>query len=192
MPPGQEIVSSIYGAWRVALMDSNAFSHFNQTIEGFWRSFFAMVLVVPIFAFHTAIGYSSRPIEEIQVHDMADVVAIQVLAMLLAWIAFPVAMIWVSRLLRVEHRYVPYIIALNWATVIAIAIMLITTLLHSVEVIPRGLAGSFLVFAIGYVFFYQFLVARGGLQTGTGTAIGVVAFDFALGQLINTAFGALL
>ena len=146
-----------------------------------------MILVVPIFALYTAIGYSSLPIEEIQVYDMADVVAVRALGMVLAWIAFPVAMIWVSRLLRVEHRYVPYIIASNWAAVIIITIMLISTLLHSVEAIPRGLAGSFLIFAIGYVFFYQFLVARGGLQTSTGTAIGVVAFDFALGPRARPA-----
>ena len=40
-----EATRSIHGAWRIALMDRNALSYFNVTIDGFWRSFVALGVV---------------------------------------------------------------------------------------------------------------------------------------------------
>ena len=40
----------------------------------------------------------------------------------LSWIVFPVAMIFLCRLLGLTETYVPYIIALNWSAIIQTAI----------------------------------------------------------------------
>ena len=48
MPSLQEITASIYGAWRLALLDRSGMNWFNHSIEGFWRSFFVALLIAPL------------------------------------------------------------------------------------------------------------------------------------------------
>ena len=50
MPDHEEVLHSLYGAYRLAFLDRSGMSHFNLSVDGFWRSFFAAVLVAPGFA----------------------------------------------------------------------------------------------------------------------------------------------
>ena len=56
MPDRQEVASSLYGAWRLACLDESGMGYFNISVEGFWRSFFAAVLLAPVYML--AIGQS--------------------------------------------------------------------------------------------------------------------------------------
>ena len=47
IPDQQEVIRSIYGAWRLPWLDRSGMGHFNLSVDGFWRSFFAAVLVAP-------------------------------------------------------------------------------------------------------------------------------------------------
>ena len=47
MPDRQEVLSALYGAYRLAWFDVSGMTFLNLTVEGFWRSFFAAVLVAP-------------------------------------------------------------------------------------------------------------------------------------------------
>lgn len=194
MPSGQEILDSLYGAWRILRMDPGALGYFNQSVEGFWRSFFAIVLVVPIFAFITYVGTESAP-EEQQVAAVlapGTSVIVHTLALLLAWAAFPTAMIWLTRMLNLSHRYVVYIIVWNWSNVISAVIFLIVMLLLVTGILSQGVVGVLGIFAFGYVLFYSYLVARAGLDCTGGTAIGIVVFEVVLEHLIDIGVTGLL
>jgi len=193
MPSSQEIVGSLYGAWRILRMDPAALGHFNQSIDGFWRSFFAIVLVLPIFAFVTYVGIDATPDEEAErVLARGPLVVIHALALLLAWAAFPAAMIWLSRMLGLGHRYVTYIIVWNWSNVISAAIFLFVMLLLVTGLLPQGVGAGLGIFAFGYVLFYSYLVARAGLACPAGTAIGIVVFEVVLEHVIDLAVTSLL
>ena len=191
MLSGQEIVSSIYGAWRILRFDPRALDHFDLTIEGFWRSFFAALLVAPAYAVSSLIRYTSVPAEETADIDPVAFIVVRLIGFALAWAAFPVAMIWVSRLLQLGHRYVTYIVVWNWSSVITMAIMLPLAMLLSLGFVPTGLASGVMIFAFGYVLFYAYLVARAGLACGTGTAIAIVVFEIALNHLMDLGAGKL-
>lgn len=193
MPSSQEIVGSLYGAWRILRMDPGALGYFNQSIDGFWRSFFAIVLVVPIFAFVSYVGIDAVPEEEVETAlAPGTLVLIHAVALLVAWAAFPTAMIWLSRMLDLGHRYVTYIIVWNWSNVISAAIFLVVMLLMVTGLLPVGVASALGVFAFGYVLFYSYLVARAGLGCTTGTAIGIVVFEVVLEHVIDLGVSGLL
>ncbi len=46
----REAIVSLYGAWRLARLDRRGFEVFDQTPAGAIRSFFAAVLVAPMYA----------------------------------------------------------------------------------------------------------------------------------------------
>ena len=47
IPSPLEIAYGIYGAWRLARLDVTGMEVFDRTVAGFWKSFFAAVLVAP-------------------------------------------------------------------------------------------------------------------------------------------------
>jgi hypothetical protein len=55
---GAEIVRAIFGAYRLAHFDATGLAYFNNTVEGFWRSFIAAVLAAPAAAILVMINWS--------------------------------------------------------------------------------------------------------------------------------------
>ena len=48
---------SIYGAYRLARLDAAGMSYFDTSVAGFWRSFFAAVIIAPFYAMLLAIRF---------------------------------------------------------------------------------------------------------------------------------------
>ena len=61
MPDRAEVLRSLYGAYRLAFLDQSGMAHFNLSVDGFWRSFFAAVLVAPGFAVLVVQKLVARP-----------------------------------------------------------------------------------------------------------------------------------
>ena len=191
MPSRQEIWSSIYGAWRILRFDPNALQHFNLTIEGFWRSFFAFVLVAPIVLVATLLSYEQLPEEARSAFDPTTIAVTQLISHVLIWIAMPVAMIGICRLLNLTHRYVTFIIIWNWANFVAASIMLVPGLILTTGLLSPGFGQIVMVLVLGYVLFYNYLVAKYGLECTTGIAIGIVVFDLVISIFIEYAISSL-
>ena len=49
MISGQYVTNALYGAYRLARADTNGLSYFDNSNAGFWRSFYAAVLIAPLF-----------------------------------------------------------------------------------------------------------------------------------------------
>jgi hypothetical protein len=60
MPNQEEVLRSIYGAYRLAWLDRSGMSQLNLSVEGFWRSFFAAILVAP--------GYALLVAQDLMIH----------------------------------------------------------------------------------------------------------------------------
>ena len=61
MPPKQEIVASLYGAWRLMRLDPTGMTYFNLSSDGFWRSFFAAVMIAPFYVALAYIKFAGEP-----------------------------------------------------------------------------------------------------------------------------------
>ena len=190
-----EITKSINGAWRIARMDQNALNYFNMSIEGFWRSFLAVLIVVPLYVVFLVLNLGQLSGMELPTNSATSkefYVAIKLAAHIHGWLAFPVVMILISRLMDLSQRYVPYIIVWNWSNVLVMAVILPAVLLFPPSAQAGPSANLILMAAQITVLFYGYLVARAGLQCKILTAIGVVMLDLLLGLLFNLLAGRLL
>ena len=190
-----EITQSLNGAWRIARMDQNALNYFNMSIEGFWRSFLAVLIVLPLYVVFLVLNLGQLSGMELPTGSATSkelYVAIKLAAHILGWLAFPVVMIPISRLMDLSQSYVPYIIVWNWSNVLVMAVILPAVLLFPPSAQSDQSAKLILMAAQITVLFYGYLVARVGLQCKILTAIGVVMLDLLLGLLFNLLAGRLL
>ena len=194
MSLGAEVVRSVRGAFRIAMLDADAPKWFNLSIEGFWRSFLAPVMLAPfylgIILYDAGAGAAAAGAEAAA--DAAEpdgLVLLRVLSFALGWIAYPLAMIPIARMLQLGGAYVPYIIMWNWSAVPQAALMVPALL--AVEFMEPRAAGLLFMSAMLTVLFYGYLVARAGLRCAPATAAGVVVLDLVLSLLINAGVRAL-
>lgn len=192
MPRQEEILRSLHGAYLLARMDRSGMSRFNLSIDGFWRSFFAAVLVAPGYALLVAQKLADRiePVPEdrpsvvaVQQFDLGWVLFIQTMAYVVGWAAFPLAAAAVTWALSLGRHYVPLIVATNWAAVIQIGLFLLALALS--VILPSPLSGLVLTLVTVSILFYQWFVIRTALQSTGGVALALVLLDLLLNTVIN-------
>ena len=177
IPSRAEIARSLTGAWRLLLLDPGAMRLFDISIGGFRRSFFAALLVAPLYVLR---GLLDPVVIEAEAAGVGHGLG-QVLAYVLAWAAFPVAMIFIARLLDLRGAYLGFIVALNWARVLE-AVLLVMV---SGAAAAAGAPSDFLTLtAIGAVLAYQWVVTRTALATTGPIAAALVIIDTLLESLI--------
>jgi hypothetical protein len=172
-PMIREVKRSIWGAARFASFDPRGLHYFNLTIEGFWRSFLAAVVSLPLFLAIDALSY--RPTEFIHYLNLA-------LGYGISWIALPIVMIPVVIVLELRPVYMPFVVTYNWTSVITYGLALVTVLLfHADNTIGASLSLAFWVVSC----LYRWFVAKVALNAGILIPIVVVVLDQVLATLIS-------
>lgn len=187
------VVDNLSGAWRLMLGRPDGLSRLDVTIEGFWRSFAAIVLVLP---FAVLAFFSQRAIEAaLAPEGIAPLtgarIAVSTLALLVDWIAFPLAFALLARPFGLGSRYVPFIVARNWAAVLIGALVSVLHVLHLLGVLPSAVMPFALIGALAVTFRFSYVIARITLATSMAMAIPVVALDFLLSLVVWSAFDRL-
>ncbi|MDA1099404.1 MAG: hypothetical protein O2967_10520 [Proteobacteria bacterium] len=186
---------SIHGAWRIARLDPDALAYFNVTADGFWRSFSALILVMPVYIGFLILSHSQQSGPELPagpVNSMAWHVAVKVVAFVASWLIFPLIMVAISRLLDLTQNYAQYIIVWNWSNVLEMAVTLPAVMLFLSGALPGQSAAMILMAAHITLLFYGYLVVRTGLLCKPVTGIGIVVFNFLLSLLFNGLAAQLL
>ena len=190
-----EATQSIHGAWRIALMDRNALSYFDVTIDGFWRSFVALGVVAPMYIGFLILSHGKSQGMELPAEALPALewyIIVKLVAFTAVWLIFAAVMVPISRLLDLSDNYVQYIIVWNWSNVLSMAVILPAVLLFLSGAIAGQAAAMIPMAAQITLFFYGYLVARAGLCCKQLTAIGIVALDFLLTLLFNGLASRLL
>lgn len=189
IPSPLEIARAIYGAWRLAHLDVAGMSFFDRSVEGFWKSFFAAVLVLPgyvlILMMHAAggDGYSAGP---------ARILVVESLTYVIAWVAFPLVMFYLAQNIGRAGEYTGYIVAFNWAQILEIAAFLPVKAVTTAQLLPEPLGGLLSLALDILVLAYEWFIARTALRmTGQGAA-GIVLLTLALGIVVQTFADAML
>jgi len=179
MPPLAEIRHYFEGAVRLAKGDTGGMEHFDFSVDGFWRSFWALVVVAPGYAIIVADQYISR----------GDPVAFwptfsaETVSYLLSWIVFPVLAIWLTRMFDVAERYVPLIVTLNWSSMVQIAAMLVPIALAAV--LSPAMAQFLFFIVTGAVLFYHGFIIKTALDCTIGIAALFLAADLVAVMIIK-------
>jgi len=180
-------------ALRVARFEKDSVRDFDQSFDGFFRSFFGIVLCAPffmlvLFAERRIVANAAIEMPEVSFPPLppANLIffALESANYLASWIVFPLAMIFLTRLLGVGERYVPFIVAYNWTSCIVFALTAIPSLLFLLGVVP--IAGAVVLYypVVLFAIAYHWKVAYEGLNISALNAAGIVLFDFVLSLFI--------
>ena len=181
--PLADAIKALFGALRLARFDADGMQFFDQTATGFWRSFFAAVVVSPLYlglvlVRYEIVGYTETP--------MARYLAVEVMAYIIAWVAFPVIMDKVAQIIDRDRYYIRFIIAYNWSSVLQNAVYLPIILFGTIGVMTADSANGIAFIALIWVLVYSWFVTRIALDVPAPLAAGLVLMDLALSVLINS------
>jgi hypothetical protein len=186
VPP--ELVRALYGAFRLARFDADGMTYLDQTVGACWRSFFAAVLVLPLYATLLVAQFATGQVAA----DGFRFAVVEAIAYVIGWLLFPVAMATVAPMMGRNERYVGFIVAYNWASVWQNTVILPIAILGTVGILPAP-GGEFLsLVAFCYVLAYGWFVARTALDVPGSWAAGLVVLDLFLSFLLKGASEGLL
>jgi hypothetical protein len=181
MPSLRDIVYGIYGAWRLACLDRGAMTYFDRTVEGFWKSFFAAVIVAPGYVLILLFDLSHVEIEA----GAFRIILVQLCAYVIGWVAFPVAVHHVCEVIGKREAFIGYIVAFNWGKVIQIAVFLPIIGLVATGIVPEE-SGWILRGIISILILsYEWLITRTALGVSPMGAVGFVVLDFFIDLIIH-------
>ena len=177
----RETTRSLYGAYRLARFDAGGMAFFDTSVGGFWRSFYAAAFVAPFYAILLALRYG---LEIDPPHPMRFFL-LYADAYVISWLAFPVVMAGLSRIILRQAHFKRYIVAYNWAAVLQNALYLPFAMLQASESMPREIGNVLGLIVLVVVLVYIWFITRTALAVAAPTAAGVVAVDFFLTLIIH-------
>jgi hypothetical protein len=164
--------------------------------DGFWRSFQVFFILLPFIGVmilsERSYVLARVPFSE-ETFPSEWFVLSRLFGFAIDWIAFPVVLAFLARPLGLERRYVPLVVALNWAALVAAVPAVVPHLLQLLGLISEEMTALLQVVALGIVLRYQYMVTRIATGVTIGFAIGLVALNFILtvivSVIISSAFG---
>ncbi|RMD61221.1 MAG: hypothetical protein D6826_10470 [Alphaproteobacteria bacterium] len=181
IPSLRDVVYGLFGAWRLAHLDPAGMTYFERTVDGFWKSFFAAVLIAPAYILVIALDAIRNPPEA----DMARVVLVHTLAYVLNWVVFPVLAHGICTAIDRASAFIDLIVALNWTKVIQTAAYIPIVLITTSDLLPGALAALINAVVYSLLLAYQWFVTRTALGVGAAAAVGLVALDLFIGLMID-------
>jgi hypothetical protein len=188
-----EIARSLTAAFDLFLDRPGAMRNFDVSVDGFWRSFAAVILVVPSYAFavlaERTMAAAIDPAAPVQ--DGASFFVQNVIGLGLDWVALPVILALLARPLGIARNYPAFIVARNWGAVIAAVPFGAIGLLIVLGLVGGELANLLMFAALIVVLRYTYLIARRAFDVSLGFAIGIVVLDFVVSLTIALALDGL-
>jgi hypothetical protein len=187
MLTAEDIQRGLFAAWQLFLGKREAIRRFDTSYRGFWRSFLAIILVLPVYVLY--VGAERRLILEAAPGDFGEVsfALTRLLALVLDWIAFPVVAGLLCRPLGFANRYVRLIVAFNWGGPIVSVIVALPAILFAFGAIPQFAASLLLFLTLVLSIRFRFITARAALDSGFALAAGLVALEFLLSMVLGEA-----
>jgi len=179
---------SVDAAFDLVVRDERAWSKFDLTADGFYRSFAAMLIVLPLNVITDVIDSQFEVAERIRqggtatdlsAYGLSEAV-FSTLALSVQWLLFPIAMIFLLRYLGLAQRYAALVIAHNWTTVVIWLFYLPPFLLHVAGLISLSQLIDLNLIMLGFTLYYRFYVAQTALGTTWLLAAGIAMIDFLL------------
>lgn len=183
MSPTDYFRDHLFGAWRLLRGDEGGFENFDVSLQGFWRSFwavavgFALMVFILIADYRTQIAFAAQSPDYQFAVPQTIFLATEVVTGLLGWIVFLMLMVPFARAFGVASRYVAYVIAYNWASLLIICLSLPLALLVLSGVVSWDVVLPFQLLLAMIFLAYAWFVALAGLGLSRLDAAAVVALE---------------
>ena len=139
-----DVTRSLRGTAALLNRRADGLRSFDFSEAGFWHSFGAIVLTLPAFVVTLALERRrlGLALPGRSLVDDNGLLALVALAHVAAFLALPVAMIWIVRRLELQRRYVPFVIVTNWISVVGLMVLSVPALLLLLGWAPPNLCGA--------------------------------------------------
>ncbi len=190
-----EIQRALTGAWRLFLGKPDALRFFDSSVDGFWRSFRAIILVAPLYALTALADRHDMLTDANPTDDFSNgqFWAAKALTLALDWVTLPILLGLIADFIGIRRGYPALIVARNWATVLmivpfaAIALIDLAGLGDASTLVLPSLVALVATFRMSYE------IARKTLGAGADVAVAFVVLDFLVSLAImltaNRLFG---
>src|ERR1700719_1853975 len=102
---------AIGGALKLARGDARGLGFFDASLDGFWRSFRAAAICYPLYLILLAFRVTA---DKWAASGVASIIAVESIAYVISWTAFPLLMLPLCRALGRENRFLAFMVAYNW------------------------------------------------------------------------------
>lgn len=178
-----EIAAGLTGAWQLARRQPQGLDFFDRTPRGFFRSFWAAALALPAaLALDVFDGVFSGPA------GLLLPLVVQVIAAVIDAVAFPLAMATVTRELGRAERYVTFVVAYNWSSLLRMMAFFAVALLTHVA--PQ--AHVLLLAVLVLLLIYEAYVVHVALDVPPPVAAAVVLLDVLIDALVGMSAHGLM
>jgi hypothetical protein len=180
---------NLAGAWQVLLGRPEGLSRLDTSIDGFWRSFAAVILLAP-FALLSLLGPHPAPEggEAVVEPITAGLLAIYGVALLADWFAFPLVFALIAPSFGLGSRYVPYIVARNWASVIIGAMVALIHVPRVLSIMPVEITPYLLLAGLAVALRFSYVLVRTALAVSLAMALPIVILDFLVSLVVWSIF----
>lgn len=145
--------------------------YFDTSAEAFWKSFWAIALLAPVFF----IGLSFNP-ETVEVEGFVISPTARTIEFFLRLPLLALVMVYFTKFLKIDAYYSNMIIAFNWLWVVANYIILPLSILINLGILPAA-AGIIVMAVMLYLELYvTWFMFRQSLKIGGWLAFGVMVF----------------
>lgn len=176
----EEARRSVRGSIRVLRFDPDALEAFNLTLEGYWRSFYAALILLPLYLVYLL----TLPMPEGV--GAGRYWLIEAIAYPLVWTLWPLISFYVCRSAGVPDRYTAYITVYNWAQVLLLGgQMLFAVAAFSID--PAGPGTGLLVLVWVAVLTAETLIVRFTLGVPWPNAVMIEMLAFVVALLLGVA-----
>jgi hypothetical protein len=184
------LAENLAGAWAIMRGRADGLTRLDLSLEGFWRSFAAIVLLVPfaLLALISQERLAAAAGEEAGTGGLG----LEAVALVVDWFAFPLVFALLARPLGLGARYVPFIVARNWASVIVAAMVALVHAAHVVGIVPSQFAPVLLFAAIAIALRFSYVIARTALGVPIGLALPIVVLDLLISITVWTMIDRLV
>lgn len=183
---------NLAGALQVLSGKPEGLNRLDTSLEGFWRSFAVVILVAPI-AFLALVGQEPPPSDAnaVVVPLTAARVMLYGVTLLVDWFAFPLVFALLAPSFGLGSRYVPFVVARNWASVIISAIVAIVHVLRIFGLLPISVLPYALLVVFAIALRLSYVLVRTTLSVSIKIALPIVILDFLLSLVIWSVFDRL-
>jgi hypothetical protein len=177
-----EVSTALHGAWRLACLDRGGIAYFDRSETGFWRSFYAALLIYPAFLILLGLRLDDAAWQS---SGVFRILLVETIGYVIIWCAFPLVMLPVSRFLGREARWLDFIIVYNWAQVLEIILSLLADGLIGAGLLGDSLATGLYLATVVAVLLYEWFIARTVLEVSGAAAAMIVLTNVVLVRLIS-------
>ncbi len=174
------IQRSLLGAWKLVQVNPKAMDYLDISSDGFWKSFWAIAVMIPVFILKGINDSKSGLPQPIVSESLYVLTALPMTALV---------MYYFTRFMKISENYVPMVIAYNWLNALTVNIIIIAGLILNL-IAPESQVSGIIQLMLGFYFglYVVWFMFKTSLVISGMLAIGVVIFE----NLLNSTYQVIL